>query len=159
MVIFINGSINSGKTTIANLLKTKIPDCAHVEIDDLHSMIDWMPLTPSIPINLVNAASLINNFIHRKLNCIVTYPLGKDDYKIITKDLVGDDKLFFVTLNPKLDVALSNRGRELTGWEKERIKYHYETGINNPGFGIIIDNSNQTPEETVEMILSKINEK
>jgi deoxyadenosine/deoxycytidine kinase len=35
MVIFINASINSGKTTVARLLTHKIPRTALVEIDAL----------------------------------------------------------------------------------------------------------------------------
>jgi hypothetical protein len=44
----------------------------------------------------------------------------------------------------------------LDEWEKERIKYHYKININNPGFGNVIDNSNQTPEETANQILKLI---
>jgi hypothetical protein len=55
-----------------------------------------------------------------------------------------------------LETALSNRGRELTDWEKQRIKHHYQIKINNPGFGIVINNSHQTPEETAEEILRYI---
>ena len=52
----------------------------------------------------------------------------------------------------------SNRGsRELSEWEKERIKHHYESGINKPQYGsIVIDNTNQTPEETVAEIMKQI---
>ena len=62
-----------------------------------------------------------------------------------------------VTLNPDLAAALTNRGtRELTGWELKRIPYHYERGINSPPFGIVIDNTRQTPEETVRQILEHV---
>ena len=59
-----------------------------------------------------------------------------------------------VTLNPDLAAAVTNRGmRDLTEWELKRIPYHYETGINSPPFGIVIDNTRQTPEETTQQIL------
>ena len=73
------------------------------------------------------------------------------------KDLEIDIHIF--TLAPKLEKVLGNRGtRELTDQEKERIKHHYDIGIPNPTFGEIIDNSNQTPQETADYILSKIYE-
>jgi hypothetical protein len=71
------------------------------------------------------------------------------------KDL--DEKIFVFTLAPKLDKVLTNRGaRELDDAERERIKHHYNIGIANPTFGEIIDNSEQTPEETAKFILNKI---
>ena len=68
-----------------------------------------------------------------------------------------DTKIYFFTLAPKLERAIANRGsRELTDQEKERIKHHYNIGIPNLTLGEIIDNSDQTPQETVNYILSKI---
>lgn len=69
---------------------------------------------------------------------------------------IDTNKLFF-TLSPDIDVVLNNRGnRELKEYEKERIKYHYDVGINNPDFGEIINNSKQTAEETADVVYSKI---
>ncbi|HEY3250553.1 MAG TPA: hypothetical protein VGK25_05490 [Ignavibacteria bacterium] len=157
MVIFISGSINSGKTTISNLLKKQIPNTSHIEIDDLRSFIGWMPLEQSIPINLENAASIINNFTRKNINCIVSYPINKNEYDLIISKLEKPKRIYFFTLAPVLEIALSKRGeRVLTEKETERIKYHYLTGINHPGFGVIIDNSNQTAEETTDEILKYI---
>lgn len=72
MIIFINGSINSGKSTVAKILVDKLPKTAHIEVDDLRKAIRWMSLEESIPINLENTASLIKNFVKRGINVIVT---------------------------------------------------------------------------------------
>lgn len=156
MVIFISGSINSGKTTVANLLKQKIPNIAHIEVDDLRAFIDWMPLKESIPINLDNTALLINSFSKRGISSIVTYPLNRNEFEYFTDKLKSKETVYFFTLNPDLEKALSNRGRKLTEWEIKRIKHHYDNRINNPGFGIVINNTNQTPEETTKEILKYI---
>ncbi len=156
MVIFLNGSINSGKSTVAKILLKKINNTAHIEVDRLREFIDWMPLEDAIPINLENTASLIKNFVKRNLNVIVTYPLSEKNYKYLMKHLEGI-KVFVFTFNPNLEKTITNRGtRELDNWERERIKYHYNIGINNPSFGTIIDNSNQSPEQTVNQILELI---
>lgn len=160
MIIFLSGSINSGKTTIAKLLVNAIPRTAHIEVDDLRAMVDWMPLEESIPLNLKNTLSLTMNFIKEEMNAIITYPLSRDEYEFFNRHLPADVQRFFFTLNPRLDYALTNRGtRELTGWEIERIKHHYKTGVNDPGFGITIDNTMQSPEETLSDILYYIEQR
>ncbi len=158
MIIFINGSINAGKTTVAKLLAKEMSNIALLEIDVLREMIDWMPIDQTVSINLENAVSVIRNFANRGIDVIVPYPLSQKNYDYMLDQLKDiNTKIFTFTLAPKLEKTLTNRGtRELDDWEKSRIKHHYEIGIHNPSFGEIIDNSNQTPEETRDYILSKI---
>lgn len=158
MIIFLNGSINSGKSTVAKLLIKELPKTALVEIDAFHEMIEWMPIDEAVPLNLENALTVIRNFISKDLNAIVPYPLSRKNYDYFVaglKDLDIETHVF--TLAPKLDKTLTNRGtRELTDWERQRIQHHYDVGIHKPNFGEIIDNTDQTPEETVKLILEKI---
>lgn len=158
MVIFINGSINSGKSTLAKILVQKIPNTAHIEIDSLRHFIDWMPLDQSIPLNLENAVLLIKNFVKNGLNVVVTYPLSQKNYDFVIENLNNlNDKIYFFTLNPKLEIVVQDRGeRKLDEKEKERIKYHYEIGINNPTFGKILDTTNHTPDQTAQEIIKLI---
>ena len=158
MIIFLNGSINSGKTTVAKLLAQKFLNTALVEVDSLREMIEWMPIDEAVPINLENVISVIKNFSKRNLNVIVSYPLSQNNYDYVINELKDTNtKIYFFTLAPKLEKILTNRGdRELNDSEKERIKHHYDIGINTPSFGIVIDNTDQTPEETEEEILKSI---
>lgn len=158
MIIFLNGSINAGKSTVANILTKEIENTALLEIDVFHEMIEWMPIDKAVSINLENALSVIRNFVKRDINVIVPYPLSQKNYDFMMsglKDLETDIHIF--TLAPNLENVLENRGtRELTEQEKERIKHHYNIGIPNSTFGKIIDNSEQTPQETADYILDKI---
>jgi hypothetical protein len=158
MIIFINGSINSGKSTVSKLLQKEIPNTALLEIDSLHEMIEWMPIDQAVPLNWSNAISLIKNFVNEGMNVLIPYPISQKNYDYVISAL--DDfknEISFFTLSPDLEKTLTNRGsRELTDWETERIKHHYEIGINNPSFGEIIDNTNLSPEDTRDLILSKI---
>lgn len=160
MIIWINGTINSGKTTISKLLAEKIANTAHIEVDKLREFIEFMPLSDEvIEISLDNAVSIIKNFIVKGLNVIISYPLSMKNYEKIARELAEVvDKIVIITLSPKLESVLRNRGsRELNAWETERIKYHYSTGLNKPKFpSIVIDNSDQTPEETVAEILKRL---
>ncbi|MGB2791586.1 MAG: hypothetical protein WBC29_03465 [Candidatus Moraniibacteriota bacterium] len=158
MIIFINGSINSGKSTVSKLLAEKLPNSALVEVDSFHECIEWMPIDQAVPFNLENAVSVIKNFVRRSLNVIVPYPLSQKNYEMLMSNLEPlRQKIFVFTLSPPLEIALSNRGgRELTEEEKKRIRYHYSIGINTPEFGVIIDNAHQTPSETAESIFDAI---
>ncbi|EKE20675.1 MAG: hypothetical protein ACD_7C00505G0002 [uncultured bacterium] len=159
MIIFINGSINAGKSTVAKLLAEKIKDTAVVEVDRFHEFIPWMPIAESVLINLENAVLVIRNFYKRGFNVIVPYPLSKRNYEYLMEELKDiAENISIFTLNPELEEVLKNRGaRELTEAEKERIKYHYSVGINKPAFGTVINNTKQTPGETAEDILSFMN--
>lgn len=158
MIVFINGSINSGKSTVSKLLAQKLPNTALVEIDMFHECIEWMPIDQAVPLNLENTVSVIKNFVGRGLNVVVPYPLSQKNYEMLMSTLESlQQKIFVFTLSPSLEVALSNRGgRELIEEEKKRIQYHYSIGINKPNFGAVIDNSHQAPAETVESILDAL---
>ena len=158
MIIFLNGSINSGKSTVAKLLAAQLPRTALVEVDVLRNMIDWMPIDEAIPINLENAVALVRNFANNDLNVLVPYPLSEKNHAYVVESLKDvTTKIFFFTLAPRLEKVLSNRGhRELNEWERSRIRHHYDIGIPKPSFGIIIDNSEQTAEETAGIIKAKV---
>jgi cytidylate kinase len=158
MIIFINGSINSGKSTVSKLLIKELPKTALIEIDFFHEMIEWMPIDQAVPLNLQNAVSVIKNFAHKDLNVIVPYPLSQKNYDYMMDNLKEvNTRIYIFTLAPKIEKTLTNRGtRELNDWERKRIQHHYDIGIHNPNFGEIIDNTDQTAEETAKLILAKI---
>lgn len=158
MIIFLNGSINSGKSTVAKLLAEKIPNSALVEIDALRDMIAWMPIDQAVPINLENTAAVIRNFTKHGISCIVPYPLSEKNHAYMAEALADiEAPIHYFTLAPSIETALSDRGnRKLDDTERERIKHHYSIGIHTPSFGAIINNSNKTPEETAREILKKL---
>jgi len=154
MIIFISGSINAGKSTIAKLLAEKIPQTANIEIDALRDFIPWLELEKAVPINLENAILLIQNFTKHGYNVVVPYPISQKNYEYVTRELWGGD-VVFITLSPDIKKALSdNPNRVLDEWERNRIQHHYTIWIATPTFGKIFDTTNQTPEETVEEILA-----
>ncbi|HEU5187316.1 MAG TPA: shikimate kinase [Candidatus Saccharimonadales bacterium] len=151
MVIFISGSINSGKTTTAKALAKKL-GAEFIDIDDLKDRITNFDLAKDIPKVIALAIDDINKLTNAGQSVVVSYPIGAKDYKQITEGL-HDKKPLFITLAPRLEVAQSKRGdRELTEWEVARIKHHYDTGIATPAFGEVIDNSDLSVDETVTAI-------
>jgi chloramphenicol 3-O-phosphotransferase len=160
MILLLNGSINAGKSTVSKRLCELLPRTAHVEVDSLRDFIGWMPLEESIPINIETSIAVTKVFVRRGLHVIFSYPLRPEDYELILRELAElGVPIYGVTLRPRLEVSLTNRGtRQLTDWERSRIPFHYETRLNEPTFGIVIDNSEQTPDETAREILSYIKE-
>jgi chloramphenicol 3-O-phosphotransferase len=158
MIILLNGSINAGKTTVSKRLRELLPRTAHVEVDSLREFIDWMPLEESIPINIEAAIAVTKVFVGRGLHVVFSYPLRPEDYDILLRELAElGVPVHCVTLRPRLEVSLTDRGtRQLTDWERQRIQYHYETRLNDPAVGIILDNSAQSPDETARDILRYI---
>ena len=160
MIILLNGSINSGKTTVSRQIVRLLPRTAHVEVDTLHDFIEWMPLAEAVPLNLQNAVAVTRHFVAYGLHVVLSYPLPEEDYDFLMRELrpLGVP-IYCITLNPDLADALTNRGtRELTAWELQRIPYHYDTGINSPPFGFVVNNTHQTPEETARQILVLVGE-
>ncbi len=158
MIIFLNGTISSGKSTVAKLLSSKIPNTANIEIDSLRDFIEFMPLDEAISINLENAVLIIRNFVKHGLNVVVPYPLSEKNYLYLQDGLRDlNEKIFVFTISPSIDSLLKDgRERKLNDWEKKRINYHHEIGLTAPTFGEIIDSTNQTPEETAEDITRRI---
>jgi len=158
MIIFINGSINTGKTSVAKILAKKIPNTANVEIDNLHNFIDWLEIDKAISINLENAILIIKNFAKHGYNVVVPYPLSQNNYKYINHKLSSfSEQLYFFTLSPDIKKAqASTKNRKISPWEHNRIQHHYNIGIPKPSFGKIINNTKQTPEETFNEILSNL---
>ena len=59
MILLLNGSINAGKTTVSQQIKTLLPRTAHVEVDSLHEFVRVDAAGgQAIPLNLQNAAAV-----------------------------------------------------------------------------------------------------
>lgn len=158
MILFLNGSINAGKSTVAKVLAQILPNTVVVEPDDFDKEESDLPLDQRFQQNLEDALAVVKAEVRAGKSCIVPYPLSQKSYEFAVatvKDV--EQKIFACTLNPGLVDASRNRGtRELTDWERERIKHHHAIGIHQPAFGFIVDNSKQTPEQTAQEIVKMI---
>lgn len=154
-IIFLNGCINSGKSTISARLKDVVPNLAHVEVDDLHRFISWMPIEKAINLNLENATNVTKTFVNAGIDVIFSYPLSKPDYEVLLTRFSGVKADFIpITLFTSLENAKRNRGsRNLSEWELNRIEWMYVNGLADPGFGKLVDNSGLSIEATVETVI------
>lgn len=157
MIIFINGTINSGKSTVARLVAKEINNCAILESDTLRHFLPWMTVDEAIPLTIKNTISVLKNLTEEGINTIVPYPIRKEDYEQLIAELESIDTMHFFTLQRDIEISMTNTNeRVLTEWERDRINYHFESGLVNPDFGIVVHSTNQTPEETTQQILNHI---
>jgi len=160
-IININGPINSGKTTVSKLLHEKLPNCLFIEVDELLSDDEQKKLQLTREegwaerLKRLNQIILEEKKIQRYENIVFAYPMTKKSYHQWKLWEDENTKFINITLAPKLDICLQSRGeRKLSAQEKERIKQMYSKGYNRPEFSdLVIDNSTQTPTETLENIL------
>ena len=154
--IWISGSINSGKSTIAKLLSDKIPNGINIELDLLSHFDNKLSIENKANFIIQDALDLARNWLNRNRLPILNWPIwgeGSEFMIAYAKQLKIEPVI--INLIPNIEIVKTNRGeRELTEWELNRIDYMHQTGnINNPAYGFCIDNGHLTPDETVEIII------
>jgi hypothetical protein len=152
MIIWIDGPINAGKTTVAKRLAALRPRTAHIEVDDLRDFVRCLPLRACIRFCIEDAAVLARSWRSRGLDVVLSWPVsaGNLDY---FRELVAEPVRAF-TLLPRLEVALSQRGaRVLSAKERRRIRQMYAAKESHPA-GAVIDNSDEPADQTVRSIMS-----
>lgn len=157
MLVYINGSINSGKSTVGRLLAENLPGTVHIEVDELRHFADCLSLAEACPYCVVDTAMLTRNWLSRGFNVVVTWPISHRDYAAFEREAQDARvSIHAFTLRPPLQVAISNRGRQLSQRERNRIREQYRSSHIEPGIGTVIDNGSQTPEETLTVILKRM---
>ena len=157
MLVFISGSINSGKTSTSKALAEKL-GATFLNVDDLNDTIPNFNLATDLDKSMDLAIETINGYSKQGKDVIANYVVRQKDFDRFENEVETQPQVV-ITLAPRLEVAQGKRGdRELSDWEVSRVKHHYDTGIASPKFGHVIDNSELTIDETVERILNIINE-
>lgn len=140
---------------VGKLLATKL-DYEFIEFDDVRNTISEPNIDKALPLVFEKGIKMLNKLNNNGKSVVVAYPLSQKNYDLLVNKLSTPPQV--ITLSPRLDVVLKDRGdRKLDDEERERIKYHYQIGINSPKFGYIIDNSDLSIQETVQKILGLIN--
>lgn len=166
-VILISGIPGSGKSTIASLLAKSFSKSVYLSGDDIRLMVKggfespakvWDQATrEQYYLSFANEAVLANNFIRNGYLVVI-------DDVIHPGDLYQEWQKHFEKLRCT-KVALQPDIRIVQQRNRERGKYVEEGVINrlyedfrrqNFDDWIVVDNSHQTPKETTQIILSKL---
>ena len=103
MLIFISGSINSGKTTTSKILADKL-DAAYVNVDYLNDSIPNFNLSTDLDKSMDLAVTTINKYTERGINVVANYVVREKDWDRIKHEININTKIIF-TLSPRLEVA------------------------------------------------------
>lgn len=160
-LININGPINAGKTTVSKRLVSHLPKSLFIEVDDLLSNAEQDAKGLDFHQGIECRLQRLNHQMRKEIKLrqydwiVFAYPMSPDNFinwKLWEKPNV---ELIPITLAPEQSICQMNRGsRSLSEWEKQRISEMYLQKFNNPAnTSLVIDNSNQSPQETTEVIL------
>ena len=161
-IININGPINAGKSTISKLLTQKLSNAIFIEVDDLLSDQEQESLGLSMEQGWAERTNRLDKIIKKEKQTkqfdyiVFAYPITPNLYNQY-KNWEDDNVSFLnITLSPRLEICKKNRGtRELESHEIERIEQMYKENYHKPSCSdLIIDNSDQTPQQTLDVILS-----
>lgn len=160
LILNINGPINSGKTTVSKILVNLLPKATFIEVDELMSDTEQEKLGLLLKEGWAERKKRLNEKLlalkegEEFETVIFAYPITEESYQKWSALADENTRFLNITLAPSLENCLKNRGtRELDDWERNRIRQMYEEGYQNRSYSdFIINNDNQTPEETAEII-------
>lgn len=161
LIININGPINSGKSTVSKMLVRQLSSAYFIEVDALLSDEEQISLGLSLKEGWKERIDRLCKIIEKEKqlkrfeNIIFAYPMTEKLFRKWKKWEDGATGFVNITLAPPLEICVQNRGeRKLSDAEICRIKEMYQEGYHNSRFAdLIIDNSKQFPDETVQQIL------
>jgi thymidylate kinase len=154
VLLWLNGPINAGKTTVARLLARRLPGSATFEGDDVAEAIEPRELRWQRAVERTAPRALT----HAKGGAIAiaAYPLRHADWQfVLGMAQIAGVPAYCITLDPGRDVALADRGeRRLTAEERARIVEMYAEGYHERPFSdVIVLTDAQSAEATAEEIL------
>jgi shikimate kinase len=166
VILNINGPINAGKSTVSKLLEQQLENALFIEVDNLMSDAEEKKLGITMHKGWRERLKRLDKIIEQRKTenfsyIIFAYPMDEENYRRWCKFADLNTVFLNITLAPKLEVCLQNRGtRSLTEWEQSRIKAMYEANFHAPLHSdLIIDNSRQTPQQTVAEIKAFLSER
>lgn len=108
MLIFISGSINSGKTTTSTLLAQRI-GAELVSVDDLNDQIPNFNLATDLDKSMDLAIHTINSHLLHGKDVVANYVVREKDFARFRHEIKTEPQIV-VTLAPRLAIAQSQRG-------------------------------------------------
>ncbi|RZA04311.1 MAG: shikimate kinase [Proteobacteria bacterium] len=151
--IFLNGPINSGKSTVGAMVATQLRDATFIEgatlLKEEASHEDWVDDTILEAIDQAIAAAEGGKLP------IVACPVRPEDWRVIAAACSGAEVVpICITLAPPLEVALDKRGaRELSPEELLRTAKMYKEDYHRREFSsLTLNNGTESPSATSEQV-------
>ena len=167
-IIVISGLPGVGKSTTARLLALRLPRAAHVEADNLQRLVLTGGVWPDaagihgeaerqLRLRLRNACLLARSFREYGFSAIVDDIVAGSRFDQLVEELDGVP-FDFVMLLPAFEHvqarwrAMGSPFVDAWGWIDDEIR------LNTPRVGLWLDTTSLTADETVEVILDRLDE-
>jgi len=170
-IIVITGIQAAGKSTVARLLAQRFERGVHIEADLLYQMIVTGRVLPQEPgvmppeaerqlrLRLRNACLLARSFYEAGFSVVIDEIIIGERYDHLKEDLAGLP-FELVVLAPRAEVVAkerdASRGKRVVLGEEWATYLDRELRATMSTRGVWIDNSEHTPEETVEEIVRRL---
>ena len=170
MILVVTGIQAAGKSTVARLLAQRFERGVHIEADVLQRMIvagsEWVSEPGIMPpeakrqlrLRLRNACLLAKSFFEAGFTVAIDDIIIGERWEHLKSDLEGLPFELIVLAPSSKTVAEerdAGRGKRVLG-EKWATYLDRELRATMAGTGIWIDNSDQSPEETVDEIVRRM---
>jgi hypothetical protein len=144
-VIWLNGTIGSGKSAVGAALAKLLPHARFLDGDDfaghehLPDLVRWRMA--------VNALLLEVRWGGRFGAIVVAYPLEVNEYRRLRADCARAHRaLLVVILAPPLALTLRGRGGRVLGpWERARVREMWSEGYHHRPFASVTLRNTQAP--------------
>jgi len=162
-IFLINGTQGAGKSTVSHLLAARFERSVYIDADDLLRLVmsGAAPIEPPLSLEAERrlrlrarvASRVADTFFEAKFTVVIVEILaGRLDH---FRADIKNRPLLLINLAPSLDVVRRRNEKRpnknvFEPWSPMRDRAIRET---MRGIGLWLDNSNQTPEETVDEIL------
>lgn len=165
-IVILTGPAGAGKSTVGKILANKLENSVVVSTDELRHFVKRGYVVPwqkegrfQLNLGAENACLLAKNFYKNGFNVFLDDVICLEERMNIYKKLLKKEKPIFIVLLPAKDV-LSKRDLERGEWamKEKALRHHdlFSEFIKKEKKLIVIDSSQQTPEETTNIIMEKL---
>ena len=161
----LSGMPGAGKSTVARLLALHFDRSAHLDIDMVYHHFTVAGLVPPAEpaseaggqalLAAVNAAGMARNYVAAGFVCVLEGAITRRSHVLACQQAVAPHPLHLVVLAPAAEVS-EGRDARRSGKHVAAHFRHLRPVLDSElaGLGLWIDNSNQSPLGTAQMILA-----
>ena len=161
----LSGMPGAGKSTVARLLALHFDRSAHLDIDMVYHHFTVAGLVPPAEpaseaggqalLAAVNAAGMARNYVAAGFVCVLEGAITRRSHILACQQAVAPHPLHLVVLAPAAEVS-EERDARRSGKHVAAHFRHLRPVLDSElaGLGLWIDNSNQSPLGTAQMILA-----
>jgi len=161
----LSGMPGAGKSTVARLLALHFDRSAHLDIDMVYHHFTVAGLVPPAEpaseaggqalLAAVNAAGMARNYVAAGFVCVLEGAITRRSHVLACQQAVAPHPLHLVVLAPAAEVS-EERDARRSGKHVAAHFRHLRPVLDSElaGLGLWIDNSNQSPLGTAQMILA-----